>query len=126
MNRNVTKREIVISFLVIGILVLLVNIIPNFFDNSSQNEPPVYTPPTPPNLTYSEARGVVAAATSASTPAIIRSSGWSKAEWYPSSRQWHVTVWSSKEDSEQYAGITYIVDDATGKVLNPPPVYTPK
>jgi hypothetical protein len=35
-------------------------------------------------------------------------------------------VWKTKEDSEKYLGDVYIVDDATGKVLNPPPAYNLK
>lgn len=127
MNRNVTKRDIV-TILVIGVAVLLFFTVPNFFDNSSQNEPPVYTPPvyTPPNFTASQAMGVVVSAINASTPTIQRESGWFETKFNSSTRQWITTVWSSENASKEYAGAVYIVDDATGKLLNPPPVYTPK
>ena len=128
MSRNVTKRDIAI-ILVICVIVSLFFIVPNLFDNSSQNQPPVYTPPTPPtppNLTASQAMGVVAAAIRASTPTVRASAGWYEGKFNYSSRQWMVEVWSSENASKQYLGHVYIVDDATGKVLNPPPVYTPK
>lgn len=128
MSRNVTKRDIAI-ILVICVIVSLFFIVPNLFDNSSQNQPPVYippTPPTPPNLTASQAMGVVAAAIGASTPTVRASAGWFEGKFNYSSRQWMVEVWSSENASKQYLGHVYIIDDATGKVLNPPPVYTPK
>jgi len=81
---------------------------------------------TPPNFTAQQAIGIVAAATEASTPTIRASSRWFSSEFNYSTRQWMVTVWASEEDSKKYGGTVYIVDDATGKVLNPPPVYTPK
>ncbi|MGA7677700.1 MAG: hypothetical protein WCA51_04915 [Dehalococcoidia bacterium] len=84
--------------------------------------PPPETSTSPPNLTGQQAMGVVIAATEASTYTIRQSSGWYKADFNFSTRQWMVTVWASEEDSKKYAGCVYIVDDATGKVLNPPPV----
>jgi hypothetical protein len=84
--------------------------------------PKTYTP----NLTRSDAQGIVYSAIKASTPAIQQSAGWMGAEFNTSTRQWHVTVWKSEEDSKKYGGAVYIVDDATGKLLNPPPVYYPK
>ena len=125
MNRKLTKRDLVI-FLIICVAVSLFFIVPNVLNDSSQDESPVYTPPTPPNFTASQANGIVAAAVSASTPAIRASSGWLHAEFNYSTRQWVVTVWPSEEDSKKYAGHTYLVDDATGKLVNPPPVYNPK
>ncbi len=88
-----------------------------------------WTPPpntSPPNLTAQQAQGVVISAIHTSTVAIQQRSQYYREEFNYSTRQWMVTVWSSEEDSKQYAGSVYIVDDATGKVLNPPPIYTPK
>ncbi len=81
---------------------------------------------TPPNLTATQALGIVGSALLASTPQTQQMSCWFKTEFNYSNRQWMVTAWASEEDSKKYYGSVYIVDDATGKVLNPPPVYTPK
>ena len=75
------------------------------------------------NLNYEQAIGIVISAINASTPTIRASSGYCFAKFDSSSRQWYVTVWKSEEDSKKYAGAVYIVDDITGKILNPPPVY---
>ena len=80
----------------------------------------------PPHLTAQQAQGVVISAIHTSTEAIQQRSLYYQEEFNYSARQWMVTVWSSEEDSKQYAGAVYIVDDATGKVLNPPPIYTQK
>ena len=79
-----------------------------------------------PNLTAQQAQGLVIAAINASTPAIQYSSHWYSTQFNYSTRQWMVTVWASENASKEYAGAVYNVDDATGKVLNPPPVYNPK
>lgn len=88
--------------------------------------PPPKTSTSPPNLTAQQAQGIVIAAVNASTPTIQQSSHWYKADFNFSTRQWMVTVWASEADSKQYAGSVYIVDDATGKLLNPPPIYIPQ
>lgn len=82
---------------------------------------------TPPHLTAQQAQGLVIAAIEASTPAILLSSSVYETEFNYSNRQWMVTVWMSEQNRKnQYGGAVYNVDDATGKVLNPPPVYSPK
>jgi len=82
---------------------------------------------SPPNLTAAQAEGIVASAIRASTPDVQRSAVCFDSAFNYSNRQWMVTVWPSNEDeSKQYLGYVYVVDDATGKLLNPPPVYTPK
>ncbi|MFC1962723.1 hypothetical protein ACFLWB_01825 [Chloroflexota bacterium] len=126
-------REKRMLFRILGVLLLLLFMVVVDFtgltqscSNARPTLPSKTTTPLPANLTTSEARGVVFAAINASTLEVRQSSRWAKAKWYPSSRQWHVTVWPSKEASEKYSGFTYIVDDATRKVLNPPPIYNPK
>ena len=79
-----------------------------------------------PNLTAQQAQGIVVSAIHTSTEAIQQRSNWYRAEFNYSTRQWMITVWATEEDSKQYAGAVYIVDDATGKLLNPPPIYNPK
>jgi len=77
-----------------------------------------------PSLTASQAMGLVSTSLNAS---VLRGPAhWFKAEFNYTKRQWVVTVWNTKEDSEKYLGDVYIVDDATGKVLNPPPALNPK
>jgi len=92
---------------------------------------PVVTPPpkasnAAPNLTVQQAQGIVASAIRASTPVVRAPAGCFKAEFNYSSRQWIVTVWASEENSKKYLGYVYIVDDATGKLINPPPVLNPR
>jgi hypothetical protein len=92
---------------------------------------PAATPPpkastSPPNLTAQQAQGIVVSAIQASTLIIRQSSCYFKTDFNYSNRQWMVTVWASEENSKIYAGAVYIVDDATAKLLNPPPVFTPK
>jgi hypothetical protein len=79
-----------------------------------------------PKLTAQQAQGVVVSAIYTSTVAIQQRSHYYEVEFNYSTRQWMVTTWSSEEASKQFAGSVYIVDDATGKLLNPPPIYTPK
>ncbi|MDP2731199.1 MAG: hypothetical protein Q8O55_12065 [Dehalococcoidales bacterium] len=113
-----------LPLVVTAVLVLALGIIGC---SQTQTPPPkTYTPPTPPNLTAQQAIGVVVAAIQASTPAVRASSGWFEAKFNYSSRQWTVEVWSSENASKEYAGAVYIIDDAAGKLTNPPPVYNPK
>lgn len=79
-----------------------------------------------PNLTAQQAQGIVVSAIYTSTVAIQRRSLYYQEAFNYSTRQWMVSVWSSEENSKIYAASVYIVDDATGKLLNPPPVYNPK
>ena len=79
-----------------------------------------------PNLTAQQAQGVVISAINTSTVAIQERAHYYRTEFNYTTRQWMVTAWPSEEDSKQYAGAVYIVDDATGKLLNPPPIYNPK
>ena len=108
------------------ILIVLLFVFTSCTNSTATPTPKTYTPPTAPNLTAQQAIGVVVAAIQASTPAVRASSGWFEAKFNYSSRQWTVEVWASENASKEYAGAVYIVDDATGKVINPPPVYTPK
>ena len=88
--------------------------------------PNSYTPPIPPKITGQQAQDVVIAAIQSSTPTTQQSSGWYHAEFNYSTRQWMITVWASENASKQYAGMVYIVDDANGILLSPPPMYNPQ
>ena len=105
------------AILVIGLLFILTACA------SPMATPPPKTSTSPPNVTDQQAMGVVIAAIEASTPTIRQSSGYYKVDFNYSTRQWMVTVWASEGNSKKYAGRVYIVDDATGKVLNPPPRF---
>ena len=77
---------------------------------------------TKPSLTPSQANGLVfACLKAAASYSISTSAGWLSAEFNPANRQWIVSVWPSEEASKTYLGVTYLVDDATGEVLNCPP-----
>lgn len=123
------KKEMAFGVLISALLALVL-----LFAGCGGPKPtPTLTPTTTPgpastpSLTSTQAMGLVAASLRAAASLIVRdSAGYFKAEFNYSSRQWVVTVWKTKEDSEKYLGDVYIVDDATGKVLNPPPAYNPK
>lgn len=110
---------------IIAIIVAAVVLITG--DSCVQRVSEKYVEPIPKtyslNFTAQQAIGIVVSAINASTPTIRASSGYYSAQFNSSSRQWRVTVWKSEEDSKKCAGATYIVDDVTGKILNPPPVY---
>ena len=132
MNRNITGKDIVIIIMICVIAVagfIIVPNIDNIFSEDTQSRssqlPSEILAPTQPNLTHTIARGIVSAAIDASTLPVRMSAGWYKSEFNYGTRQWMVTVWSSENASKQYLGAVYIVDDANGKLLNPPPMYNP-
>ena len=115
------------SFRLLGLIVVLAGLL-LFACQSEPETKPVsgrfntFATPTPrPLLSASQARGIAASCLRAAASAPVRYSGVIFRSEYLGSGKWAITVWRSEEAREKYLGDTYMVDEATGKVLNCPP-----
>jgi hypothetical protein len=77
-----------------------------------------------PRLTVTQAKGLVVSALTNSgkgTLILLGQDGYFEWEFNQDTRQWIITVWADKSLHDgKHIGNVYLVDDATGKVLNPP------
>ena len=77
-----------------------------------------------PNYTAQQAIGIVQAAIFGSVLSVRNQSGYYQSAFNYNTRQWIITTWAQQQWSTVYPGSVYLVDDATGKLLNPPPYDT--
>ena len=118
-RRRLVEVPVIAVLLGMAMFSMACNFDPNFLAPKLTAVPQTAVPQQ--NLTPTQASSLVASCITAAASYSVRSSaGYYQANYRSQSGQWIVTTWPTKEDSEQYLGHSYIVDDASGKVLNCP------